>query len=128
MTVKVSAAGGKSGTSNAAKLERRGDLDFTERLWDLCKAANSFEDMRAALAQVFRALQSGRLQPMVHKSNTTAIGTVARQCLMRTTDAAAAGQLRDNMHRLSDASRLVAAVAEIGLAKLRCVLARSVLN
>lgn len=101
------------------KLSRRSDLDFTERLWELCKGAISFDDLRGSLAQVFRALQMGQVQPMVHKSNTTAIGTVARQCLLRTSDPTAASQLSENLQRLSDPAALVTAVVEIGLAKLR---------
>lgn len=30
------------------------DLDFTEHLWEFCKTANSFSDLRSILAVVFR--------------------------------------------------------------------------
>lgn len=118
-TVAAPALDGACRGTNAGKITPRSDLDFTERLWGLCKGAASFDDLRKSLAQVFRALQTGQIQPMVHRSNNSTIANVARQCLLQTSDPAIATQLRESMQRLSDPVALVSAVVEIGLTKLR---------
>eukprot|EP00041_Stephanoeca_diplocostata_P016942 m.336375 g.336375 ORF g.336375 m.336375 type:complete len:628 (-) comp20534_c0_seq3:562-2445(-) len=112
---------GGSGES-VSTLSRRTDLDFTEHLWEFCKTANSFADLRSILAVVFRALQTGQVQPMIHKTNHTRIGAVARGCLLASTGTGTpttAATLRDDMQQLADPTQLVLAVAELGVSKLR---------
>lgn len=112
---------------------QRNDLDFTDRLWEFCKEANGYIELRNALGTatstffgtisryfssstaphmrrgicpldahayrmligacnrcyarlmssglVFRGLQNGSLQPMIHRTNTSMIAEVARRCL-----------------------------------------------
>ena len=60
---------------------QRNDLDFTDRLWEFCKEANGYLELRNALGLVFRGLQNGSLQPMIHRTNKSMIAEVARRCL-----------------------------------------------
>ena len=43
----------------------RGDLDFTEHLWNVLKNCSSYQDLIDSFQLVLRSLQSGDLQPMV---------------------------------------------------------------
>lgn len=59
----------------------RTDLDFTERLFIFLKDAVSTDDLRVCISAVFGVLQRGELQPVVHKTNSTALGLLLREAV-----------------------------------------------
>ncbi|KAI9138079.1 hypothetical protein BKA69DRAFT_1093755 [Paraphysoderma sedebokerense] len=59
----------------------RKDLDFTEHLWKLIQDAVSYEDLVDSLTAVVEELETGRLAPLIHKQNTTALANLIRDCL-----------------------------------------------
>lgn len=85
------------GTSPLSVLHARTDLDFTERLWGVIKAADSLADLKRGMGLVFDAVRRGIVQPILHRSNTSRLATVARECLKFTHggDSMNAGQLQD---------------------------------
>lgn len=52
----------------------RGDLDFSERLWELAARAVNVEGVRLALKLAFNAVGDGHIFPVVSRDNKTAIG------------------------------------------------------
>ncbi|KAJ3413021.1 aspartate--tRNA ligase dps1 [Chytridiales sp. JEL 0842] len=63
------------------KLTARLDLDFTERFWKFCLGATSLEDLSEVVQIVADDLLTGKLQPMVNKSNNTSLAIFIRDCL-----------------------------------------------
>ncbi|KNC48117.1 uncharacterized protein AMSG_04347 [Thecamonas trahens ATCC 50062] len=63
----------------SASPARRTDLDFTERLWLFLKDAASLDDLTACLRHIFDKLLAGDFQPVIHRTNSTALGLLLRQ-------------------------------------------------
>ncbi|CAH1789069.1 unnamed protein product, partial [Owenia fusiformis] len=59
-------------------LEGRKDLDFTDRLWDVLIDCTSYVELVDCLNYVLKALRSGDLQPMVHKTNRTSLAKLVQ--------------------------------------------------
>lgn len=57
----------------------RGDLDFSEWLWELAARAPSTEDVRSALSQAFHAVGDGQIFPVISRENQTAVGRHIRE-------------------------------------------------
>lgn len=100
---------------------QRNDLDFTDRLWEFCKEANGYLELRNALGLVFRGLQNGSLQPMIHRTNKSMIAEVARRCLpvVGQSGEDAGPSVREMLQKFADPEKLLSAVVEIGVTKLR---------
>lgn len=52
----------------------RGDLDFSERLWELAARAADVKGVRAAVESAFDAVGEGSIFPVVSRDNQTAVG------------------------------------------------------
>lgn len=52
----------------------RGDLDFSERLWELAARAADVKGVRAAVESAFDAVGEGSIFPVVTRDNRTAVG------------------------------------------------------
>ncbi|XP_077993796.1 protein zwilch homolog [Glandiceps talaboti] len=57
---------------------KRERLDFTEQLWNVCIGATSYKDVTESFDVVLKALHSGEVQPMVHRSNLTQMAKMVR--------------------------------------------------
>jgi len=64
-----------------SSLPIRSDLDFTEKLWNLCSASTGEDDLRVVLGAVFELLEKGEVFPMVHKNNTSTLATLVRDAI-----------------------------------------------
>lgn len=62
-------------------LPERKDMDFVERVWKFVQAAHHLEDLTDALTGIIEELETGRLLPMVSKSNHTTFANVIRDLL-----------------------------------------------
>ncbi|CAM9446970.1 unnamed protein product [Hapterophycus canaliculatus] len=56
----------------------RGDLDFSERLWDLAARASDVEGVRAAIGSAFEAVGEGQIFPVISRDNKTTVGNHIR--------------------------------------------------
>ncbi|CAN0348757.1 unnamed protein product [Ectocarpus sp. 8 AP-2014] len=52
----------------------RGDLDFSERLWELAARATDVEGVRSAVALAFDAVGEGQIFPVISRDSKTAVG------------------------------------------------------
>ncbi|CAM9924238.1 unnamed protein product [Laminaria digitata] len=57
----------------------RGDLDFSERLWELAARAADVKGVRAAVESAFHAVGEGSIFPVVSRDNQTAVGCHIRE-------------------------------------------------
>lgn len=57
----------------------RGDLDFSELLWELAARAFSAEGVRSALSRAFHAVGEGHIFPVIRRENLTAVGRHIRE-------------------------------------------------
>ncbi|KAJ3050274.1 hypothetical protein HK097_008762 [Rhizophlyctis rosea] len=107
----------------ASVLPVRSDLDFTERFWRFLQAAKNKEDMIDALTAVVEELETGRLQPVVNKSNHSSLATAIRDCfkLARLKTAVDIEEQRDAIARAFDywLESPLEWIVEVGLGKLR---------
>jgi hypothetical protein len=62
-------------------LTPRSDKDFTEKLWSFSLAAINLRDLISSMNAVVEALETGRLQPMVHRTNQSQLARLVRDCL-----------------------------------------------
>lgn len=107
----VAAMGGADdnvGASPLSVLTARTDLDFTERLWAIIKAAGTLGDLKKGMGCIFEAVRMGTIQPILHRNNTCELATVARQCLKstRSSDGLSSAQLQETLGRLGKPSSL----------------------
>lgn len=58
--------------------ETRKDLDFTDYLWQVLQKCSAYTELVECLECVLTVLDSGELQPMVHKTNTTTLARLVR--------------------------------------------------
>eukprot|EP00903_Cladosiphon_okamuranus_P013670 g12731.t1 len=56
----------------------RGDLDFSERLWELAARATDVESVRSAVSSAFNAVGDGQIFPVISRDNKTAAGSHIR--------------------------------------------------
>lgn len=56
----------------------RGDLDFSERLWELAARAHDVESVRSVVALAFDAVGEGQIFPVISRDNKTASGSHIR--------------------------------------------------
>lgn len=56
----------------------RGDLDFSERLWELAARAADVESVRLAVRSAFDAVGEGQIFPVISRDNKTATGSHIR--------------------------------------------------
>lgn len=56
----------------------RGDLDFSERLWELAARATDVESVRSAVSSAFDAVGDGQIFPVISRDNKTAAGSHIR--------------------------------------------------
>lgn len=56
----------------------RGDLDFSERLWELAARARDVESVRSAVTLAFDAVGEGQIFPVISRDNKTAAGSHIR--------------------------------------------------
>lgn len=56
----------------------RGDLDFSERLWELAAGATDAESVRSAVSSAFDAVGDGQIFPVISRDNKTAAGSHIR--------------------------------------------------
>ncbi|KAI8838565.1 RZZ complex, subunit zwilch [Chytriomyces cf. hyalinus JEL632] len=79
------AVGGMAGSNLLATSETllplREDLDFTEKLWNLCCELGKGSDIKIVFSRIAEELKSGALQPMISKNNTTCLAIMIRECL-----------------------------------------------
>ncbi|CAN0591663.1 unnamed protein product, partial [Ectocarpus sp. 12 AP-2014] len=52
----------------------RGDLDFSERLWELAARAADVEGVRSAVALAFDAVGEGQIFPVISRDSKTVVG------------------------------------------------------
>lgn len=57
----------------------RGDLDFSERLWELAARAKNVERVRSAVSSAFDAVGDGQIFPVISRDNKTAAGIHIRE-------------------------------------------------
>ena len=57
----------------------RGDLDFSERLWELAARAKDVEGVRSAVSSAFDAVGDGQIFPVINRDNRTAAGVHIRE-------------------------------------------------
>lgn len=57
----------------------RGDLDFSELLWELAARASCAEGVRSALSKAFHAVGEGHIFPIIRRENVTAVGRHIRE-------------------------------------------------
>ncbi|KAJ1679440.1 hypothetical protein EV182_002049, partial [Spiromyces aspiralis] len=62
-------------------LPPRSDLDFTEQVWMLGTQAKSSSDLSEILAAVAETLESGKLRPVVHRSNPSTLAELIQSHL-----------------------------------------------
>ena len=67
-----------SGRQDPAAEKLRGDLDFSERLWELAARAADVESVRSAVSSAFDAVGDGQIFPVISRDNKTAAGTHIR--------------------------------------------------
>lgn len=56
----------------------RGDLDFSERLWELAARAQDVESVRSVVSLAFDAVGEGQIFPVISRDNKTAAGSHIR--------------------------------------------------
>ncbi|XP_019622731.1 PREDICTED: protein zwilch homolog [Branchiostoma belcheri] len=89
-------------------LPPRKDLDFTEALWEKLLGCSGYQELVDCLQLVLAALQQGKIQPMVHRSNQSELACLVRESFkgtMRPPDL--------------DGSLPVRLLAEIGIEKMK---------
>ncbi|ORX89575.1 hypothetical protein K493DRAFT_305653 [Basidiobolus meristosporus CBS 931.73] len=59
----------------------RKDLDFTEKLWKYCQDAINTDEIVDCLTATIDELETGKLQPLVHKGNHSSLANLIRDCL-----------------------------------------------
>ncbi|KAG5178060.1 hypothetical protein JKP88DRAFT_350445 [Tribonema minus] len=74
---------GFSRSAAPTKIAVRGDLDFSERLWEVAANMATGEEMAAALTQAAAAVRAGSLLPAIGTHNTTAVAGAIAACLRR---------------------------------------------
>ena len=106
-----------------SSMMQRKDYDFTEVLWDYCKNAASIDDLTNVLMSVMDGLEDLSLQPIIHKSNHTALGEICRDCLKlsRIQTSLDAVTAKERISESCDywSSNVLECMVEIGLYKLR---------
>lgn len=63
-----------AGPEEQAANFRRGDLDFSERLWELAARASSVDKVRSMISSAFDAVGEGHIFPSVSRCNQTTVG------------------------------------------------------
>lgn len=123
------------GQDRAEKL--RGDLDFSERLWELAARATDVESVRSAVSSAFDAVGDGQIFPVISRDNKTAAGShirdgvaLAREARYRdgTSVSVSVGMPRDEAKAkawrergsamLADTEALARAFVELGVHKV----------
>ncbi|TPX51000.1 hypothetical protein SeLEV6574_g00563 [Synchytrium endobioticum] len=64
-----------------SSIKKRADYDFSEVTWDYCLKAADADDLANVMMSVMDALEDLSLQPIIHKSNHTALAEICRDCL-----------------------------------------------
>lgn len=65
----------------------RGDLDFSELLWELAARSSSAEGVRSTLSRAFHAVGEGHIFPVIRRENQTAVGRHIREGVALTREA-----------------------------------------
>ncbi|XP_066270442.1 protein zwilch homolog [Branchiostoma lanceolatum] len=89
-------------------LPPRKDLDFTEALWEKLLGCSGYQELVDCLQLVCAALQQGKIQPMVHRSNQSELACLVRESFKGTMRAPEL-----------DGSLPVRLLAEIGVEKMK---------
>ncbi|KAK9762375.1 hypothetical protein K7432_011938 [Basidiobolus ranarum] len=79
MAISEETTGVESGMFNT--LPVRKDLDFTEKLWKYCQEAVDADEIIDCLTATIEELETGKLQPLVHKGNHSSLANLIRDCL-----------------------------------------------
>eukprot|EP00752_Nemacystus_decipiens_P006834 g6136.t1 len=111
----------------------RGDLDFSERLWELAARATDVESVRSAVSSAFDAVGDGQIFPVISRDNRTAAGSHIRDGVAlareaRYHDGTSVGAPRDEAKAkawrergsamLADTETLARAFVELGVHKV----------
>lgn len=113
----------------------RGDLDFSERLWELTARATDVESVRSAVSSAFDAVGDGQIFPVISRDNKTAAGShirdgvaLAREARYRDGTSVGVGMRRDEAKAkawrergaamLADTETLARAFVELGVHKV----------
>ena len=113
----------------------RGDLDFSERLWELAARATDVESVRSAVSSAFDAVGDGQIFPVISRDNKTAAGShirdgvaLAREARYHDGTSVGVGKPRDEAKAkawrdrgsamLADTETLARAFVELGVHKV----------
>ncbi|KAI4880830.1 hypothetical protein NFI96_010984 [Prochilodus magdalenae] len=68
-------------------LMERGDLDFTEQLWEkMRKSVTSYQDITDSLKLVIKALRFGQIKPWVHRDSSSSLSKLIVQSYQQQVD------------------------------------------
>uniref|UniRef100_A0A673LE27 Protein zwilch n=1 Tax=Sinocyclocheilus rhinocerous TaxID=307959 RepID=A0A673LE27_9TELE len=66
----------------------RGDLDFTEQLWErMRKSVTSYQDITECLKNVVKAVKLGKIKPWIHKDSNSTLSKLILQSYQQQIDA-----------------------------------------
>ncbi|XP_066540881.1 protein zwilch homolog [Hoplias malabaricus] len=79
-----------SGLSFSTMLMERGDLDFTEQLWEkMRKSVSSYQDIVDSLKLVIKAVRFGQIKPWVHRDSSSSLSKLIVQSYQQQVDTVA---------------------------------------
>ncbi|KAL1923722.1 uncharacterized protein VTP21DRAFT_8702 [Calcarisporiella thermophila] len=104
-------------------LPARKGLDFTEKLWKLCLDAVDQDDLVETLTAVVEEVESGNLQPLIHKDNRSNFANLIRSTLRlsRLQTSADYNEQKESISRTFDywLENPLECLVEVGISKLR---------
>lgn len=106
-----------SPTADHMIYEPRTDLDFTERLWLLCREVQSFDELQQVFARVFKAVLLGKIQPFVHRKSTSMLAVLLRQLLL-TPDRDGLQDIAPKFQLLLTETKLLPCLVQLGMEKM----------
>ncbi|KAL6479079.1 hypothetical protein MHYP_G00125120 [Metynnis hypsauchen] len=72
----------------SSMLMERGDLDFTEQLWEkMRKSVTSYQDITDSLKLVIKAVRFGQIKPWVHRDSSSSLSRLIVQSYQQQVDA-----------------------------------------
>lgn len=106
-----------SPTADHMIYEPRTDLDFTERLWLLCRDVQSFDELQQVFARVFKAVLLGKIQPFVHRKSTSMLAVLLRQLLL-SPDRDGLQDIAPKFQLLLTETKLLPCLVQLGIEKM----------
>ena len=87
-------------------------LDFSEKLWMFSQKAISMEDLIETFTAVANELETGRLKPMIHKTNESKFANLVRECYR-------SDSVSHLFDELLDQENILSYLIEMGIDKLK---------